>query len=59
LKHFELIDIPLEEIAFPRSIERGPIEASSSYYGANPHEHFRAQLSAAPLKLVCVMPVID
>ena len=38
-------------LAFPRSGERGPVEAGGRVGGICPIEDFRAQVSAAPLKL--------
>ena len=38
------------EVSFPRSHERGPIEAYARRWGLRREFYFRAHMSAAPLK---------
>ncbi len=51
LKHVRSRNRSLDCIAFPRSYERGPIEATRFLCGLHPHPRpFRVPMNAAPLK---------
>ena len=57
LKQFDAFHGDVYNVDIPRSIERGPVEASMRGYDKSAAVAFRAQLSAAPLKLRSILPV--